>query len=44
MLRIKRPTVPWRAAAADRKRREAQARRAKISVVRDGRGRVITSH
>jgi hypothetical protein len=34
----------WRHAAAERKRRETQARRAKTYVVRDGRGRVISSH
>ena len=34
----------WRRAAAQRKEREAEAQRAKTYVVRDGRGRVISSH
>jgi hypothetical protein len=44
MLRIKRPIRSWRQDAAERKRRELQARRAKTHIVRDGRGRVISSH
>jgi hypothetical protein len=44
MLRLKKPAGRWRRAAAERKRREAQARRAKVYVVRDGRGRVVSSH
>ncbi len=44
MLRFKKPSVSWRRAAAERKRREAQARHAKTYVARDGRGRVIGSH
>jgi hypothetical protein len=34
----------WRRRSAERQRREMQARRAKTYVVRDGRGRVISSH
>ena len=44
MLRFKKPSLSWRRAATERKRRETQARRAKTYVARDGRGRVIASH
>jgi hypothetical protein len=34
----------WRRKAAERERREAQARQAKTYVVRDGRGRLVSWH
>ena len=44
MDRIFKRLARRRSKAGERKRREAQARRAKTYVVRDGRGRAIASH
>jgi hypothetical protein len=44
MNAVKKRIGRWRRAAAERKQRELQASRAKTCVVRDGRGRVISSN
>ncbi len=44
MRALKKRLGRWRRSAGERKQRETQALRAKTYVVRDGRGRVISSH